>query len=448
MRLSELVPVLQGQLVGGEAEFEGITIDSRAEVGGKLFVALRGARFDGHDFIPQAQAKGAKCALVERPSGDLPQLVVADTRLALGKLAQYHRRQCFSGDLVGVTGSNGKTTVKEMIAEVLGGEVKGLKTEGNLNNAIGVPLTLLCLTPQHQFAVVEMGANHPGEIDYVARLAEPQVGVITNAGPAHLQGFGSLEGVARAKGELIAALAEDGIAVLPADDRFFEYWQQLAGTRKRLTFGLSPNASVHVEEVTPLRFAGGRFCNRFVACALGERFGIELALAGQHNVVNALAAIAVGLALGREIAEIQAGLARMQPVAGRLRPLPAKAGAWLLDDCYNANPASFQAGLEALRALGGEPWVILGAFGELGQASEVWHARAGELAKKYRVCRLLAVGEESRWAVAAFGTGGQWFESQAALIEAALKWLHPEVRILVKGSRRAKLELTVSALKA
>ncbi len=447
MRLSELAPVLQGKVLHGDAEFAGVGIDSRQDLRGRLFVALRGARFDGHDFVPQAQAAGAVAALVERQVGGLPQLEVADTQLGLGQLARYWRRCCFAGDLVGVTGSNGKTTVKEMIAEVLGGESQGLKTEGNFNNAIGVPLTLLRLRPEHRFAVVEMGANHAGEIGYVAALAEPQVGVITNAGPAHLAGFGSLEGVARAKGELITALPENGTAVLNADDRFLEEWRALARRRRVLTFGLAPKADVRAEAIAPLRFDQGRFLNRFQVNALGERFEVELALAGQHNVVNALVAVAVGLTLGREVSEIQAGLARMVPVAGRLRPLPAKAGAWLLDDCYNANPASFRAGLEALQACGGEPWVILGAFSELGRDSQAWHVKAGESAKEYGVQRLLAVGDDSQAAVAAFGAGGQWFASQEALIEVAQSLLHPEVRILVKGSRKAKLELIVAALR-
>lgn len=445
MRLSELAAVLNGRQLGGEAEFIGVGIDSRQDLGGCLFVALRGARFDGHDFVPQAQSAGATCALVERPVDcNLPQLLVVDTRLALGELAHHHRRQYFSGDLVGVTGSNGKTTVKEMIAQVLA----GLKTEGNFNNAIGVPLTLLRLKPEHRFAVIEMGANHLGEIAYVARLAEPKVGVITNAGPAHLEGFGSLEGVAQAKGELITALPEDGIAILNAGDRFFEYWRGLAGARKVLSFGLSQAADVRAVEIAPLRFEQGRFCNRFVVAALGENFAVELALAGRHNIANALAACAVGMALGREISEIQAGLANMVPVAGRLNPIPAATeGAWLLDDCYNANPASFQAGLEALQALGGEPWVVLGAFGELGPESAAWHARAGQLAKEYGVQRLLAVGEESQAAVAAFGAGGQWFASQQALIETAQNLLHADARVLVKGSRRQKLEVVVAALR-
>ncbi|GAB6067069.1 UDP-N-acetylmuramoyl-tripeptide--D-alanyl-D-alanine ligase [Methylothermus subterraneus] len=443
MRLSELAPVLNGRLLGEDAEFAGVGIDSRQDLRGQLFVALRGTRFDGHDFIAKAQAAGATAALVERPVAGLPQLQVADTRAGLGRLANYWRRMAFAGELVGVTGSNGKTTVKEMIAEVLG----GLKTEGNLNNAIGVPLTLLRLRSEHRFAVIEMGANHPGEIDYVARLAEPRIGVITNAGPAHLEGFGSLEGVARAKGELIAALPADGIAVLPADDRFSGYWQELARGRTVLTFGWSEKASVRAEEIAPLKFIEGKFRLRFSVRALGERFEVELGLAGRHNVTNALAAIAVGVALGKTGAEIGAALSRLRPVAGRLRPVPAKGGAWLLDDCYNANPASFEAGLEALKALGGEPWVILGAFAELGSESATFHAHVGRLAREFGVCRLFAVGEESKAAVAAFGVGGQWFASQAELIEAAARRLHPQARVLIKGSRAQQLEKTVLALR-
>ncbi|GAB4357789.1 MAG: UDP-N-acetylmuramoyl-tripeptide--D-alanyl-D-alanine ligase [Methylohalobius crimeensis] len=455
MRLSELAPVLKGTLLRQDAEFHGVGIDSRGDLQGRLFVALHGARFDGHDFLPQAREAGAVGALVTRPGpSELPQLKVADTQLALGQLARYWRHLNFDGMVVGVTGSNGKTTVKEMIAQVLAeaeaahGTASLLKTQGNLNNAIGVPLTLLRLRPSHRFAVIEMGANHAGEIAYVAGLAEPQAAVITNAGPAHLEGFGSLEGVARAKGELIAALPTTGTAVLNADDRFFPLWREIAGRRRVITFGLSSSADVSAEAMEPLAFSEGRFRNRFRVRALGERFDVDLALPGRHNVINALAATACGLAMDGSVAGIQAGLARMVPVSGRLRPLPAKSGAWLLDDCYNANPASFEAGLDALGACGGEPWVVLGAFGELGPDSKAWHTRAGELAKVRGVRRLLAVGDASRAAVAAFGIGGEWFASQAALIDAALDHLHAEVRILIKGSRSQHLETTVEALQA
>lgn len=448
MRLSEVAPVLGGRLLGEDVGFEGVGTDTRQPLRGALYVALRGERFDGHDFLPQAAAAGAAAALVSRSVDcGLPQLQVRDTRAALGQLARHWRRRIFRGRVIGVTGSNGKTTVKEMIAAALGGEPAVLKTQGNLNNDIGVPLTLLRLTAAQRYAVVEMGANHPGEIGYCAALAEPDVGIITQAAPAHLAGFGSLEGVARTKGELLAALPPDGTAVLNADDPFFELWRHQSGGRRVLSFGFG-KADVRAVEVAPLAFAAGRFHNRFEVEALGQRFSLDLALAGRHNVANALAAIAAALAAGGDPEAIRAGLEGLRPVPGRLRPLPAREGAWLLDDCYNANPASFAAGLETLTALGGEPWVVLGAFGELGPESAYWHRQAGQLARRHRVAYLLAVGEDAKAAVASFGGGGQWFSSREALIEAALKHLHSGARILVKGSRSQGLEHVVRALEA
>ena len=448
MRLSEVAPVLGGRLVGEDADFTSVGTDTRQNLRGALYVALRGARFDGHDFVSQAQAAGAVAALVSRPQAvDLPQLQVDDTRLALGRLARHWRRQRFQGRLIGVTGSNGKTTVKEMIAAALGGPPAVLKTGGNLNNDIGVPLTLLRLTPAQRWAVVEMGANHPGEIAYVAGLAEPEIGVVTQAAPAHLAGFGSLEGVARAKGELVAALPPEGTAVLNADDPFFDHWRCQSRARRILSFGFG-DADVRAVEVAPLAFSDGRFHNRFEVEALGQRFSLDLALAGRHNVANALAAVAAALAAGGDLQTIRAGLEGLRPVPGRLRPLPAQGGAWLLDDCYNANPASFAAGLDTLSALGGEPWVILGAFGELGPESARWHRQAGALARRHRVAYLLAVGEDAKAAVASFGGGGQWFSSREALIRAARKHLHGGARILVKGSRSQGLEHVVRALEA
>ncbi len=447
MRLSEVALQLEGRLVGEDVEFHGVGIDSRTDLTGKLFVALRGERFDGHDFLSQARRAGAVAALVDRPvDAELPRVEVDDSRLALGRLARRWRRDRFRGTLIGVTGSNGKTTVKEMIAAALGGPDTVLKTQGNLNNDIGVPLTLLRLTPAHRFAVVEMGANRPGEIAYSVGLARPHVAVLTNAAPAHLEGFGSLAGVAKAKGEIVAGLPADGVAVLNAEDRFFDDWRELAGSRRVVGFGFQ-RGEVRVERHHGLVFEGGRFHNRFSVIALGERFEVDLALAGRHNVVNALAAIAAALAAGGDPAAIAAGLAALTPVPGRLQPLPLRGGGWLLNDCYNANPASFEAGLKTLEALRGEPWVILGAFGELGPETLAWHRRAGEMARRRGVRRLLAVGEETKAAVAAFGGGGQWFASCDALVDAALRLCHPEVRVLVKGSRSQRLETVVEALK-
>ncbi|HEB78372.1 MAG TPA: UDP-N-acetylmuramoyl-tripeptide--D-alanyl-D-alanine ligase [Methylothermaceae bacterium] len=447
MRLSDVATGLQGRLLGGDVAFHGVGIDSRADLTGKLFVALRGERFDGHDFLDQAGKAGAVAAVVERPvASDLPQLQVTDSRRALGQLARIWRQRHFQGTLIAVTGSNGKTTVKEMIAAALGGGAAVLKTQGNLNNDIGVPLTLLRLTREHRFAVIEMGANHGGEIAYSAGLAQPHIAVLTNAGPAHLEGFGSVDGVARAKGEIITALAADGVAVVNAEDRFFDYWLTLAGDRRVVSFGFH-RGDVRVQQHEPLVFRAGRFHNRFTVVADGERFEVDLALAGRHNVINALAAIAAALAAGGEPGTVAEGLAALAPVPGRLQPLPLQGGGWLLNDCYNANPASFEAGLETLLALQGEPWVILGAFGEMGPESLAWHRQVGEMTRRRGVRRLLAVGEETKAAIASFGGGGQWFASREALIEAALGLRHPDVCILVKGSRSQRLETVVEALR-
>ncbi len=447
MRLSEVASALEGRLVGEDVVFHGVGIDSRTDLTGKLFVALRGERFDGHEFLSQAQRAGAVAALVERPvDAGLPRVQVDDSRRALGRLARRWRRDRFRGTLIGVTGSNGKTTVKEMIAAALGGPEVVLKTHGNLNNDIGVPLTLLRLMPAHRFAVVEMGANRPGEIAYSVDLARPHVGVLTNAAPAHLEGFGSIAGVAKAKGEIVAGLPADGIAVLNAEDRFFDDWRELAGKRRVVSFGFH-RGDVRLGSHEDLVFEGGRFHNRFSVAAFGERFEVDLALAGRHNVANALAAIAAALAAGGDPEAIASGLAGLHPVPGRLQPLPLQGGGWLLNDCYNANPASFEAGLRTLQALQGEPWVILGAFGELGSESLAWHRQAGEMARRRGVRRLLAVGEDTKAAVAAFGGGGQWFASRDALVETALRLCHPGVRVLVKGSRSQKLETVVEALR-
>ncbi len=447
MRLSEIAKVLDAGMVGGDAEFEGVGTDSRGDLRHRLFVALRGDRFDGHAFLMQAQDAGAVAALVDtcQPQS-IPQLVVEDTRRGLGLLARHWRRCQFQGTLIGVTGSNGKTTVKEMIASCLGGNSRVLKTRGNLNNDIGVPLTLLELKSSHRFAVIEMGANHAGEIAWCASLAEPSISVLNNVGPAHLEGFGSIEGVARAKGEIIAALPETGTAVLNADDRFFACHRDLAGARRVLSFGFGV-ADVRALFVDPLRFDGGRFLNRFQVEALGEMFEVEIQLAGNHNVSNALAAIAGAVAAGRDITGIQTGLAALAPFRGRLRPVPAGGGAWILDDCYNANPASFAAGLDTLKVLGGEPWVIMGAFGELGAQTGDWHRHVGELARKKGIRRLLAIGEPTRLAVKAFGGGGHWFPTKDALIETAMAMIDGDTRILVKGSRSQRLETVVEALR-
>ncbi len=446
LTLKEVAEATGGRLLGEDLPFQGIATDSRKRCRGALFVALRGERFDGHQFVEVAARQGAVAALVSRPLPlALPQVVVAETRSALGEIGKLWREKWFRGTLIAVTGSNGKTSVKEMVARLLG-EEGVLKTEGNLNNEVGVPLTLCRLRPDHRFAVIEMGARKRGDIAYLTGIARPEIGIVTGAGPAHLETFGSLQGVAEAKGEMFQTLPPGGTAVINADDRFAPFWERMAGERHKIRFGFSRRAEVRAVEVEPLRFLQGRFQNRFRAITPLGQLTVQLQLAGRHNVYNALAAIAVAIRSGRPLGEMARDLAAIEPISGRLRPLRHLEGGILLDDCYNANPASFEAALEALEALGGERWVVMGGLAELGSASRNLHAEIGRRLRQLGVERLFALGEETAATVEAFGVGGCRFGHREVLLEALLGALHGEVNLLVKGSRRYRLETVVQAL--
>lgn len=449
MRLSELAAIVGGELRGRDAGFAALSIDTRTLNPGDLYLALCGERFDGNDFVAEAMRAGAAGAVVERLADvDVPQVLVTDGRAALGRLSAAWRRR-WRGRVVGVTGSNGKTTVKEMVAAVLGESAPVLKTRGNLNNDIGVPLTLLRLLPEHGYAVIEMGANHPGEIAYAAGLAKPDVAIIANAGAAHLEGFGSLEGVARAKGELVEALSADGTAVLNADDRFFQFWRDLAGNRPVLSFGFSETAMVRADPGSvALAWREGGFRTDFDLIYRGGRHAMALCLAGRHNVANALAAAAAGLALGLDLDLVRRGLAGLSPVAGRLEPVAGRTGALIINDTYNANPTSFAAAIEVLAGLPAEPWVALGAFGELGAESPELHARIGREARDKGVVRLFAVGPNADRAAEAFGAGAIYFQNQEDMIGRIEAELKEGVALLVKGSRSQRMERVVEALRA
>jgi len=437
--LSEVAALLNKAWTGPELRLASVMTDSRKPQENSLFVALCGERFDGHDFIEQARSAGARAALVER-DGDwgLPCLVVEDTRLALGQLAAALRAQ-LPVQLVGVTGSNGKTTVKEMIAAILREGAPTLATEGNLNNAIGVPLTLLRLDVEHAFGVIEMGASSQGEIAYLTELVRPAVGVITNVGPSHLHGFGSLIGVAQAKGELLQGLAAESVAVINADDDQAPLWRRLAGGRRVIDFGMTQPAAVSAQNVVGSGFQ--------LQTPVGE-VPVQLPLPGRHNIMNALAAAAAALALSIPLAQIASGLAAVPSIPGRLNRRAARAGASLLDDSYNANPSSLRAGLDVLAAEPGQRWLVLGDMGELGEAELDLHAQAGLLAQERGVQRLFAVGRLAPAAAESFGAGGEVFESKAALIERLLELLQPTATILVKGSRSSGMEQVVEALLA
>jgi UDP-N-acetylmuramoyl-tripeptide--D-alanyl-D-alanine ligase len=445
MTVSNIASVCSGEWTGEDVEVQGVSIDSRILTPAACYIAIAGERFDGHDFVDAAVAAGAKAVIVNRPvKVDVPQIIVADCRQALAALAGYWRHQV-SSSVVGITGSNGKTTVKEMTASILKQAGSTLYTQGNLNNDLGVPLTLLRLAKQHRFAAIEMGANHIGEIAFTSNLAKPDVAIITNVGPAHLEGFGSVEGIAQAKGELIESLGATGVAVLNRDDRFFDFWCEQAGSRKVISFGLSEQADVWGRDIRQ-KVKQGRFVTAFILQTNTFELPVTLALAGIHNVKNALAAAAAAIALGLKAEQIQAGLAAMQPVAGRLTAKPGVAGGLVIDDSYNANPASLQAALEVLLETEGEPWVVLGALGEMGVESQAIHRQLGQLIKKMGIKKLLATGADAEYAVEAFGSGATFFQSQSLLIESVKQQITGRETVLVKGSRAQQMEKVVAAL--
>jgi len=442
MTLAAAATVLQGTLRGSDAEFSGVSTDTRTLARGNLFVALVGPHFDGHGFVSEAAGKGAIGALVSRDlEADIAVVQVADTRLGLGQLAAYWRRQ-FQIPVIAVTGSNGKTTVKNMIAAILNVVGPTLATQGNLNNDIGVPLTLLCLRQGDRHAVIEMGMNHPGEIDYLTKLARPTIALINNAAAAHLAGLGSVEAVARAKGEIYAGLAADGIAVINADDAYADLWRELAAPHRVITFGLDQPADVSAEFQLD---AGGSTIH--LKTPHGG-ISMRLSLLGRHNVMNALAASSASLAAGVSLTDIQAGLEKLRSVTGRLEVKRGLNGARVLDDTYNANPGSLAAGVEVLKAASGERVLVLGDMGELGDAARDIHRRVGLLAKSLGIDQLYAVGELTQEAVEAFGKGAQHFTSHEALIENLRACLHAGMTVLVKGSRLMKMERVVAGIVA
>ncbi|MEE4463572.1 UDP-N-acetylmuramoyl-tripeptide--D-alanyl-D-alanine ligase, partial [Azotobacter chroococcum] len=351
LHLSEVANLLQGGLAGGDVAFDSVGTDSRAICPGQLFVALAGPRFDGHAFLAEVAAKGAVAALVQRtmPEAGLPQLQVADTRLALGQLGGFNR-QAYSGPLAAVTGSSGKTTVKEMLASILRTRGPVLATRGNLNNDLGVPLTLLELAPEHVGAVIELGASRVGEIAYTVGLTRPQVAIITNAGTAHVGEFGGPARIVEAKGEILEGLPADGIAVLNRDDRAFATWQRRAGERRVLSFALDDgDADFRARDIQP----DARGCPAFTLQGPAGEARIQLNLLGRHNVANALAAAAAAHALGMPLVGIQVGLESLQPVKGRAVAQLAPSGMRVIDDSYNANPASMCAAIDILAGFSG-----------------------------------------------------------------------------------------------
>ena len=428
---------------GPGARFRDVSTDSRRDCAGKLFFALEGPTFDGHDHVASAARAGAVAAVVSRPvpPDALPRLVVPDPRAALVRLAVAWRRR-FNLPFVAVTGSNGKTTVKEMTAAIFRQRHRTLATAGNLNTDIGLAATLSALDAGHRRAAVEVGANRPGEIAALARMCRPRVGIVTQCAPAHLEGFGDVAGVARAKGELFEALPPDGVGVVNADDPFAAFWTRQLGSRRVLRFGLDAPADVRAA-FTPKE--GGSEVT--LVTPQGET-QVDLALPGRHNVMNALAAGAAALALGEPLDAIRGGLEAMRPVPGRLCVRSLESGSVLIDDTYNANPGSLRAALDVLAARQGERWLVLGDMAELGGGGRSLHREAGRLARERGVARLYGVGRLAAEAVAAFGSGGRRHPSRGALVDelAADLRARPPVTVLVKGSRSMRMECVVQAL--
>lgn len=441
MPLSEAAQVLEAKQWGSDVTFRGVSTDTRTLTEGNLFVALEGPNFDGHDFIDQARRQGAVAAAVSRLIDDqIPQLEVKDTRLALGALAA-HWRSRFSLPLIAVTGSNGKTTVKEMLASILRRCGETLVTAGNLNNEIGVPLTLFRLSSAHDYAVLELGANHPGEIAYLTGLARPTVGLVNNAGPAHLEGFGDVKGVAKAKGELYTNLATDAVCVINADDAFANLWRSMASPRYVISFGLNATADVAA------KWRGDISGSDVELMTPAGTVSLRLALPGQHNVMNALAATAGALAMGVALDKIVLGLSDVLPVAGRWQSQAGLGGAQLIDDTYNANPGSLQVALDLLSQAEADTWLVLGDMGELGEKGERLHRRVGEQAKQAGVKHLFALGALAAQAADAFGKGAETFTELDDLTMRLAKLVHPGVIVLVKGSRAMHMERVVQALR-
>lgn len=449
MRLSEAATATQGQVIGEDALFTSVGTDSRALTPGQLFVALRGEHFDGHAYALQCLDQGAVAAMVATPREGLsPALLVQDTRLALGNLAA-HWRSKFTIPLAAITGSNGKTTVKEMLASILRAETGDndavLATQGNLNNDIGLPLTLLKLRSQHKYAVAEMGMNNPGEISYLTHIGRPTVALINNATMAHLGGLGTIEAIAQAKGEIFEGLAEDGVAVINADDAFAPLWNMLSAPHKVLTFGLEHAADVSASYQLHADSSTVRMDSPLGAAEF------SLPVAGVHNVRNALAAATAALAMGVPLRAITAGLSTFDGVKGRLQHKAGFNGALVIDDTYNANPASMKAAIDVLAARPGAKLLVLGDMGELGTDAAKLHAEIGRYAQQSGIDALFVLGDLSHEMVVAFGEHGdkdhaRHYATPEALAADLTQRMSTSATVLVKGSRFMRMERVVGLI--
>ncbi len=426
-------------------EFTGVSIDTRTLTPGNLFIAIQGERVDGLDFIPQAEKAGAAAILTDRPcQSHLPILQVQDVTLALGKLA-HAWRETFQLPVVAITGSNGKTTTKNMVASIFIAACNNktddvLATLGTLNNHLGLPLTLARLANHHRYAAIEMGMNHFGEINYLSRLTQPTVSIITNAGASHLEGVGDLAGVAKAKGEIFNGLTQAGVAILNKDDTYFDYWQNLSRPHQTLTFGLKAKADIRAEQVNLINNK-----QELIIHTPKGQFTALLPLLGEHNVLNALAATAAALAVNIPLEAIQAGLENCSAASGRLQVHQLQNGVTLIDDTYNANPLSVKAAIETLSRFKGKKIIVLGDMKELGENAERLHETAGNQIREAGIDYLFTFGTLSANTARAFGHTAQHFNDQTPLIS-ALKPLLENATILVKGSRSMHMEKVIAGI--
>ncbi|ORU94343.1 MAG: UDP-N-acetylmuramoyl-tripeptide--D-alanyl-D-alanine ligase [Cycloclasticus sp. symbiont of Bathymodiolus heckerae] len=454
MSLQQLAHIVSGQSVGADVMFAAVSSDTRSIKKGELFVALQGENFDANSFVEQASKKGAAAALVSADiTADLPYVKVSDTLAGLTALAKQ-QREVAGIPLVAITGSNGKTSVKEMLASILTQSKNVLATEGNLNNQIGVPLTLLKLTADHDIAVVEMGASHRGDIAELCDIAKPTVAILNNVGAAHLEGFGDLQGVADTKGEIISGLSSKGIAILNKDEPWFDQWSALPGDRKVISFGSSNVADVWADlDVVDMGLVGDKFTTNFVLNYGQESIDIRLSLLGKHNVLNALAAAGAAISLGVSLQEIQKGLVALKPVKGRMQPLKGVAGGLIINDCYNANPKSFDVAVECLSEIDRPVCLVLGDFAELGADSVQIHKDLGDTVFNSDVRCLCAVGEKMKFAVDRFNALAQsttryakHFFNKQALTDYLTSELSANDVVLVKASRSQGLESVVEEI--
>ena len=441
MRLSELAAAIGAHLVGEDRGFVGVVADSRKLDAGQLFIALRGERVDGHDFVADVASRGAAAAVVERELDvPLPQLIVANADIALAEIARVWRARA-RATIVGITGSNGKTTLKTLVHSILSRAGRCHVNPGNLNNEIGLPLSLCALDAEADFAVCEMGAGKPGDITYLARIARPRISIVNNVGAAHLERMGSLRGVAETKGAIYSALPSDGVAVINAEDAFSAYFRGLAGKRAQCSFALDREADVRGQIL-----ASDAASQRLVIDTRAGSITLTLPLPGRHNALNAVAATALALAAGATLDQVRLGLETATAVSGRLVRKPLANGATLIDDSYNANPASMRAAIDTLRAQPSPRWLVIGDMKELGADAAELHHGIGAYARERGIDGFYAVGELSRHACAGYGAGARHFETQQDLIDALRADLVAGVTLLTKGSRSSAMDRVANAI--